>query len=663
MSRKGSLFSFFSKSKEKTEPRRPSLPPWNATNKDFRCEELLHASRRGDLDSLKTLVEAPNSQLDISDEFGCTPLFNACLGGHFGAAKLLLEQGCRVNSSNRLGLTPLHGAVQSGDEKLCTLLVQYGADLLAKSLTSQSPADYAYSLDLPDLANTLRLHAAEYFLKNIKLKDEPDRDFGLASFSLPTEVGMNDLLVELEVDDSSELRDSVCLPNRLSISGLSESVADVVVEVLESVLYEVDLRLPGPESPKSSRISMRASRGFRYNRLPVAGVKLPSPGSPITTSAPIVPTLVPNGQTNAHRTTSAPQIDNTRPACSSREDRGRSATSSFSDNGSERKCADAMAQLSTLFMSRDHRFGRHVHKFVESMNTDYMARLESLSTMRPSELLKIKEQVTTRVTQFLDGTMEAIVAEFSGMDSDCGREVVNEALELAVFAGIHGVLYPIFIQFSEKDDKDLYESRWAKLRKPEHFDLLVPERFRQDKQSIDEIQELTRMPSSPSRLGQRRGSATQVAMHEEFQRAMAMLRGLEHTIGPTAKLTHLVKASRAIIRAATAVARGGDVCADDLVPLLSLALVLTRPPNIRAQIDFMGSLAVSQPMGEKAYCLTTLQVATDFLLHAHADDPGDDPTATPPDAQASAEALSLPDDVSLAAARRGSVSMYYRPGI
>ena len=84
---------------------------------------LLYATRRGDLDITKVLVEA-GADLELADANGITPLLNAILNAsiaaargaprahaHFAIAHYLIERGANVNAVDWYGETPLWAAV------------------------------------------------------------------------------------------------------------------------------------------------------------------------------------------------------------------------------------------------------------------------------------------------------------------------------------------------------------------------------------------------------------------------------------------------------------------------------------------------------------------------------------------------------------------------
>jgi ankyrin repeat protein len=104
---------------------------------------LHFASRNGQLDAARALVQAGAdvNQLDEADH--STPLIMAVDNGHFDLAKFLLESGADVNRANDDGLTPLYATVETqyahtswsptrSTEQQRTTHLQLMTDLLAR---------------------------------------------------------------------------------------------------------------------------------------------------------------------------------------------------------------------------------------------------------------------------------------------------------------------------------------------------------------------------------------------------------------------------------------------------------------------------------------------------------------------------------------------------
>jgi hypothetical protein len=122
---------------------------------------LYNAAERGDLKTVRTLVDqgatfnertgfdglvplvgaAENGKLEVvqflldrgadvnkTDDFEATALHGAASGGYLPIAQLLLDRGANVNSQNRFKFTPLAVAASKGHAQMVRLLLERGAD-------------------------------------------------------------------------------------------------------------------------------------------------------------------------------------------------------------------------------------------------------------------------------------------------------------------------------------------------------------------------------------------------------------------------------------------------------------------------------------------------------------------------------------------------------
>ncbi len=70
--------------------------------------ELLEASKRGDLSAVQSLVRDKGVNIDCrSLSHGITPLMFAAFYGRVNVVKFLVKQGANVNAANAFGETPL----------------------------------------------------------------------------------------------------------------------------------------------------------------------------------------------------------------------------------------------------------------------------------------------------------------------------------------------------------------------------------------------------------------------------------------------------------------------------------------------------------------------------------------------------------------------------
>ena len=107
---------------------------------------LMIASIEGNLPLVKSLVLIKKAQID---HIGWTPLHYACSRGHLDVAEFLLANGAIVDSMSPGNTTPLMMAVQSGNEQLIKLLLDKGADLQLRNTNGLSAIDIAVIYEKP----------------------------------------------------------------------------------------------------------------------------------------------------------------------------------------------------------------------------------------------------------------------------------------------------------------------------------------------------------------------------------------------------------------------------------------------------------------------------------------------------------------------------------
>jgi hypothetical protein len=99
---------------------------------DDLADDLLAATRKGDLATVKTLLDKGVS-VNSKSPYGSTPLFFACDRGHVEIIKLLLDRGADVNVEDTFyHATALTWAMQKDRYEIVKLLLDHGA---------KSPAD------------------------------------------------------------------------------------------------------------------------------------------------------------------------------------------------------------------------------------------------------------------------------------------------------------------------------------------------------------------------------------------------------------------------------------------------------------------------------------------------------------------------------------------
>ncbi|CAH1273139.1 ankyrin repeat and SOCS box protein 13-like [Branchiostoma lanceolatum] len=103
-------------------------------SEDFTLRHLFQAAERGDLRTMKRIVEENRIPIDITDNSACTPLFMAAKDGHHECVSLLLRQGALADGLRDVSSswTPLWIASSGGHTECVRLLIDAGANLECK---------------------------------------------------------------------------------------------------------------------------------------------------------------------------------------------------------------------------------------------------------------------------------------------------------------------------------------------------------------------------------------------------------------------------------------------------------------------------------------------------------------------------------------------------
>ena len=98
--------------------------------------QLLEASKRGDLDTVKQLIQE-GADVNHTDYRGYTPLIFGSQDEHLEIVKYLVEHGADVNQANNNGSTPLISSRQNGHLEIVKYLLKHETNKL-KSVLSQN---------------------------------------------------------------------------------------------------------------------------------------------------------------------------------------------------------------------------------------------------------------------------------------------------------------------------------------------------------------------------------------------------------------------------------------------------------------------------------------------------------------------------------------------
>ena len=90
-------------------------------------DALLRAARAGNAETVKTLLQSQNADVNGIDEHGNTPLIEAARFGHDEVVRALLIAKADVNAKNDEGKTALMLASEGGHDETGRALTQAGA--------------------------------------------------------------------------------------------------------------------------------------------------------------------------------------------------------------------------------------------------------------------------------------------------------------------------------------------------------------------------------------------------------------------------------------------------------------------------------------------------------------------------------------------------------
>jgi uncharacterized protein len=104
-------------------------------------EKLFDAIITEDNDEIKQLLSSKTFNINITNKYGNTPLFEACQKGNLEAVNLILNFSDNVEINKRCieDYTPLHSAAQGGHTEIVTMLINKGADVNVKESNGNTP--------------------------------------------------------------------------------------------------------------------------------------------------------------------------------------------------------------------------------------------------------------------------------------------------------------------------------------------------------------------------------------------------------------------------------------------------------------------------------------------------------------------------------------------
>ena len=140
---------------------------------------IIHASRIGNIEVLQELIRL-ETDLNVRDEKGYTPLIIACYNNQYRAAKLLLDSGADVNAQDYGGNTALMGVAFKGYKDIAEMLIAQGARLNLRHGNGGTALMFAAMFGRNDVLQLLLHHGADRTLTDSR---------GLSVFDLAAQQG------------------------------------------------------------------------------------------------------------------------------------------------------------------------------------------------------------------------------------------------------------------------------------------------------------------------------------------------------------------------------------------------------------------------------------------------------------------------------------------
>ena len=157
--------------------------------------ELILAAGRGDIITVRDLLEKGGDVNEKDNEYGWTALMAAALNGRTDVLQILLEKSSHVDAKDNFGWTSLIIASRSGHTDIVRALLDAGADVNAKTNTDYTALMAAAKQGHPDTVKLLLTRGAD-----VNARDK----FGWRAITLAQRNGYEDIVQILKEAEEKE---------------------------------------------------------------------------------------------------------------------------------------------------------------------------------------------------------------------------------------------------------------------------------------------------------------------------------------------------------------------------------------------------------------------------------------------------------------------------
>ena len=126
-------------------------------------KQFIQAAKKGDMETLKALLDNDQMLLNARDKDGSTALHCAAWKDHRELVAFLLDAGADVNAHNandHWGTTPLHAAAHANNTAVVQRLLDAGADINATDMNGKTPLFHTTFHKATAVAKLLTKHGA-----------------------------------------------------------------------------------------------------------------------------------------------------------------------------------------------------------------------------------------------------------------------------------------------------------------------------------------------------------------------------------------------------------------------------------------------------------------------------------------------------------------------